>query len=111
MRLTLDLDNLNISKVESKAKLLKIAFPKSKIQYRISSSGKGGHVELFDNINEIDEELMYNIRRLLGDHDLRINIDLSRGKRNNPNLPKQVLFDFKIKNGIEYRASNWQEVL
>jgi hypothetical protein len=111
MRVTFDLDNIKEHKAEGKAKLLKIAFPLSKVMYRMSSSGKGCHITLYDDFNEINELYMYNIRRLFGDHDLRIKYDLSRGKRDNPMLPLQVLFDFKVVDGETMRATKWKEII
>lgn len=107
MRLTLDLDNTKLSKTEGKAILLKITFPRSFVRYRLSSKGRGGHVEMFADISE---EESYNIRRIMGDHDMRIHYDLMRGKRDNPMFPTQVLFDFKIVDGKIMRASEWIKV-
>lgn len=108
MRITLDLDHTNEDTIRGKAVLLKRAFPQSKVRYRISSSGEGGHVEVLDA--PVGEEEMYMIRRLFGDHDLRIAIDLSRYKLGKYKLPMQVLFDFKIKDGVVLRAGQWKEV-
>lgn len=108
MRITLDLDHMKESKVKGKAILLKRLFPCSVVRYRVSSSGKGGHVEVLNA--PVDEEEMYRLRKMFGDHDLRIAIDLSRYKLGKFKLPKQVLFDFKIKDGVKCYASEWKEV-
>lgn len=105
MRVTLDLDNTKLKVAEGKAILLKIAYPKARVMYRVSSLGNGCHILMYSN--EITEVEMYNIRRLMGDHDKRIGIDMSRGNNGNPMLPKQVLFGFKIKDGKLYRVSEW----
>lgn len=108
MRITLDLDNTKLKVAEGKAKLLKIAFPKSRIMYRVSSLGKGCHVLMYcDGISEAE---MYNIRILMGDHNMRIHYDLSRGNNGNPMLPKQVLFGFKVRGGKIHRVSDWRYV-
>lgn len=105
MRITLDLDDMKEQKIKGKAVLLKIAYPCSPTRYRVSSKGKGGHVELLNA--PVSEELMYNIRFLFGDHDKRIAIDYSRGRNGNPMLPQQVLFDLKIVDGEIKRAGDW----
>lgn len=108
MRITLDLDNMKEKKIRGKSILLKIAFPFTYTRYRISSKGKGGHVEVLNA--PVDEELMYNIRFLFGDHLRRIAIDWSRGRNGKPMLPRQVLFDFKIVDGIKKYAGGWTYV-
>lgn len=105
MRVTIDLDDTKQEKLKMKADLLKMSYPESDVRYRVSSGGCGGHIEMYSS--EIDESLMYNIRCLLGDHDKRLHIDLSRGNNDNPMLPKQVLFDFKIVKGEIKRAGEW----
>ena len=106
MRITFDLDNMKDEVVMGKAFLLKVAFPNSIVRYRRSSSGEGGHIEIFDV--DISEEAMYDIRYLFGDHYRRICIDASRGTGDKPMLPKQVLFDFKIVKGEIKRAGIWR---
>lgn len=108
MRITLDLDNMKEKIIRGKAILLKIAFPECRVRHRISSSGNGGHVEVFGA--DVDEYLMYNIRMLFGDHIKRVMIDASRGKDGRFMLPQQVLFDFKIKDGKILRAGEWKEI-
>lgn len=107
-RVTLDLDSTKIKVAEGKAKLLKIAYIKARVMYRVSSLGKGCHILMYSD--EITEAEMYNIRRLMGDHDMRIHYDLSRGNNGNPSLPKQVLFSHKIVDGIVKRAGEWKYV-
>lgn len=108
MRITLDLDNTKENIIRGKAILLKIAFPDSRVRYRVSSSGTGGHVDVFGaNVNK---DTMYNIRVLFGDHERRTMIDASRGVNGRFMLPQQVLFDFKIKDGKVLRAGEWKEV-
>lgn len=108
MRVTLDLDNVKLEKAEGKAILLKKAYPKALVRYRISSSGKGCHVELVDYVGYLNEEMSYNIRRLMGDHEARTRIDLSRGRNGNIMLPTQVLFNMKVKDGEKFRAGAWR---
>lgn len=107
MRVTLDLDKMRIERVRGKAVLLKRTFPYAEVRYRTSSSGNGGHVEMYERYGLVDLETSYNIRRLLGDHDARIRIDLMRGKNDNPMLPLQVLFDYKVIDGIKKEAGKW----
>lgn len=109
MILTFDLDHMKEQKIENKAVLLKSIFPYSSIRYRISSSGKGGHILAYID-EELPENEQYNIRYLLGDHPRRICIDASRGKNGKPNFPQQVLFDIKIKKGKILKAGEWKYV-
>lgn len=108
MRITFDLDNMKEDVVRGKAILLKTAFPECIVRYRVSSSGEGGHIELFGA--DIREEEMYSIRNLFGDHHKRTMIDASRGRNGKVMLPQQVLFDFKIKKGEIKRAGEWKNV-
>lgn len=108
-RITFDIDNSNEDVYKGKAVLLKFMFPKSIVRYRTSSSGNGGHIEVFGA--DVSESEMYNIRYLLGDHLKRLSIDVSRHLPGGVRFPQQVLFDRKIINGVDMRASPWIEVL
>ncbi len=105
MRITFDLDNMKKDVVRGKAILLKKAFPECRVRYRRSSSGNGGHIEILDV--QVSEKEMYNIRNIIGDHNKRIAIDVSRHIEGNIRLPQQVLFDFKIVDGKIKRAGTW----
>ena len=105
MRITFDLDDTREDVVRGKAVLLKIAFSDSTVRCRRSSSGNGGHIEVFGV--SVTEKEIYNIRYLIGDHNKRIAIDASRGVNGNIRLPQQVLFDFKIVDGQIKRAGEW----
>lgn len=103
MRLTLDLDNMSEKRVRAKAVMCKLMFPDSEVKYRMSSSGKGGHVVVHDCGMEW-EEICWT-RLWLGDHARRISMDCQRKGRN---YPIQVLFS--AKSGKKQKAGEWKSI-
>ena len=106
-RLTLDLDDCKLKKLESTAKLFRKNFPECIVRYRVSASGTGGHVVVFGADKYFTKEEILNARALF-DHDRRLILDI----KNDNLLPTGILFTQKksLVGSWKKEAGSWIEV-
>ena len=106
-RITLDLDHMNQNKIRATAHILKYTYLSTNpiVMYRTSSSGRGGHILAYIN-EEIEEDMVYHLRYILGDHFHRICLDFNKPL----DIPKQILFDYKRTNEKTIYSGAWQNV-
>ena len=76
MRLTVDWDNMTLTKFMRKIGLVRVMFPNRRIESERSAGGKGFHVIVYGLPKDFQEH--FNLREWLGDDEKRLHMDKLR---------------------------------